>query len=101
MTDRFILFAGADYYPAGGAEDIVGFFPTVSAAVAGLRHPDDSEEYPAVPDWFHILDLVTRERIKYLATRTQVGRRTVYEYPNRATWAAEHDARLGLVPVAV
>ena len=34
--DRFILFAGDHYYPAGGAEDMIGFFPTVSAAVAGL-----------------------------------------------------------------
>ena len=99
--DRFILFAGDHYYPNGGAEDMIGFFPTVSAAVAGLRHPDDEPEYPVDYDWFHILDLETRERIEYLATPVRVGRRTVYEYPNRETWAAEHDARLGLVPVAV
>lgn len=45
----FALFAGENYYPAGGWEDLVGLFPSLEAAQAAR----DEHEH----DWYQIVDL--------------------------------------------
>lgn len=38
----YLLFAGNDYYHSGGAEDLIGKFDTVEAAIAA-HNPNDDE----------------------------------------------------------
>lgn len=51
---RYALFAGDDYYPAGGWNDFRRACDTLEAA-----YPADGESF----DWWHIIDLVTGEQV--------------------------------------
>lgn len=53
---RFHLFAGDDYYPAGGARDLRGSFDSVWDAVEHMANK------PA--DWWHVLDSQTGQIVK-------------------------------------
>ena len=94
MLSRFILFAGVDFYPAGGAEDILGSYASISEAIAELDRHDDL-------DWFHILDIQTGAIITY---GPQFARRSDGTYDSgvtiepapRTVWARDYDLRLGL-----
>jgi len=54
----FALFAGHNYYPSGGWDDLIGTYPTLpeARAVSIAR----SHEY----DWFQIVDLVKGEMVE-------------------------------------
>lgn len=55
MTEqmRFFLFAGETYYPAGGARDYRGSYPTLNAALVAF----DRRAGEAGWDWGHIAEL--------------------------------------------
>ena len=59
----FALFAGADYYPAGGMDDLVGTFATVEEAQARFLGGYDY-------DWAHIVDTTTFAKVLVWATVT-------------------------------
>ena len=46
---KYILFAGDAYYPAGGAEDIVGIYGTKETAMAAFL--------ACKSDWCHIYEI--------------------------------------------
>lgn len=50
-TKRYMLFAGSEYYPSGGMDDLKGTFDTVEEATA--------EGYAKRYDWFHVVDRET------------------------------------------
>jgi hypothetical protein len=52
----YLLFAGANYYPAGGWDDFRGQFATVKAAVAAVD---------ARWDWWHVVDVAGCVIVKY------------------------------------
>ena len=45
MTKKYLLFAGSQYYPEGGASDFIGFYDTIQDAQ--IARPEDI-------DWAHI-----------------------------------------------
>lgn len=49
---RYLLFAGAHYYPRGGWDDFKGVFETVEAAKAALGQVGESE-------WWQVVDRTT------------------------------------------
>ena len=51
----YLLFAGDDYYPAGGAGDLEGIFATAEDAIAA----HDPRKYSYSGGWAHILNLET------------------------------------------
>lgn len=51
---RFLLFAGADYYPSGGWDDYVSAHATEDEAVRAAA---------SLSDWWHVVDLTTGERV--------------------------------------
>lgn len=53
MTKRFLLFAGDDYYPKGGALDLLGAFD--SAEEAESAH--DPKRFNYDGGWANILDV--------------------------------------------
>lgn len=58
MGDRFMLFAGRQYYPLGGADDLVKTYPTVTEAdqeVVGELSSDFS--------WAHVYDVETGKMV--------------------------------------
>ena len=50
---KFLLFCGDDYYPEGGADDLVGGFKTVEKAIAA--HDPKKHQYDG--GWANILDI--------------------------------------------
>ena len=50
---NFLLFAGDDYYPNGGAYDCLGAFETVDAAIAA----HDPNRFRYKGGWANVLDL--------------------------------------------
>lgn len=52
---RFLLFAGADYYPQGGWSDLIQTFNSKEEAL----------EYYATTtyDWFHIIDFTNGKEV--------------------------------------
>jgi len=55
-----LLFAGETYYPRGGWEDFIGYFPSVEAAKdTALRRENDGYEF----GWAHIVNSLTDEII--------------------------------------
>lgn len=52
----YILFAGDQYYPAGGAEDFVGVYDTVDEAKTVVAKD--------APDWAHIAHLEDGDFLK-------------------------------------
>lgn len=69
---RYMLFAGHDYYPKGGMDDLVDSFDTMSEAIQHVQNVD----------WWHVLD-------------TQRGKvhhdHKVPAYTDIAEWAAQID----------
>lgn len=88
--NKYLVFAGAQYYPAEGFENLVGTWPTIEEAIAGflkicedeyaeyvkefndperarLRHPDSvlrtREHRGDYHDWVQFANLETREHI--------------------------------------
>lgn len=60
MKNNFLLFAGNDYYPDGGAYDFKGSFKTVSAALK--EHNPKQHNYDG--GWANIFDLETEKIVK-------------------------------------
>lgn len=58
-VNRFWLFAGPDFYPDGGVEDLVGFFDSLEDAIEEGRSRLD----PQWVDWFQVVDTVAGEVI--------------------------------------
>ena len=56
----FALFAGHDYYPAGGWDDFRGVYESVEAAEAAFRAGDPDESRW---EWGHVVDLSSREEV--------------------------------------
>jgi hypothetical protein len=56
----FLLFAGDDYYPKGGAKDLVGTFESVESSV-DEHYP---ERYRYDGGWAHIYDSEKGEIVK-------------------------------------
>jgi hypothetical protein len=48
-VNRYLLFAGDNYYPCGGMDDFVGHYSTMAELVANIGQED----------WFNILDTKT------------------------------------------
>jgi len=62
---RFLLFAGYDYYPCGGVDDMIGSFETEEGArVRAGKGCDPDSEYCISFDWYHILDTATGEVLR-------------------------------------
>lgn len=51
---RYIAFAGSDYYPCGGWNDLIGFFDTIDQAKEAMRGGHN---------WRQIIDTNTMEEI--------------------------------------
>jgi hypothetical protein len=66
---RYILFAGEDYYPKGGAHDIVGGFNDLGEAIAAGRACEQ--------EWWHLLD--TEKGDIYTADKAKEPPRDPYE----------------------
>ena len=56
----FLLFMGDTYYPAGGADDLVGLYDTLGAALDAAQRQAAAETYAAPYAWAHVLDLKRR-----------------------------------------
>ena len=56
----YLLFAGNDYYPKGGVEDLQGQFETLEAAIAG--HDQNKFEYDG--GWANVLCLDSLKLVK-------------------------------------
>jgi hypothetical protein len=56
MKKRYALFAGSDYYPAGGTGDIKGFFDTAKEA----KESDAWKQN----DWAEIVDCDTWNEVE-------------------------------------
>lgn len=56
---RYWLFAGDNYYPAGGMSDLVGMFDTLTDCI---------ENFPKRHDWWHIFDTKTGRRYNHYET---------------------------------
>lgn len=53
---RYIVFAGSDYYPAGGWDDHFGSFDSVYEGLEALK--------PYSYDWWHIVDSDTGKEVR-------------------------------------
>lgn len=60
MDIRFLLFAGDDYYPEGGANDFKGAFESLDAAIEA--HNPNEHKYDG--GWANIFDLNTLKIVK-------------------------------------
>jgi hypothetical protein len=49
--NRYLLFAGPNYYPSGGVDDLIGDFDTLVLVAKQIRD--------IRPDWWNILDTKT------------------------------------------
>lgn len=54
----YIVYAGVEYYPLGGANDIIGFYETFDLSLQKFR------EIESDYDWIHILDVEIKQIIK-------------------------------------
>ena len=64
---RYILFAGSDYYPSGGVDDLVGGFETLGEAMAaGKKLIDDkvkvNNDYV---DWWNVLETESLQKVAW------------------------------------
>lgn len=64
----YLLFAGDDYYPQGGAEDLKGGFESVEEAKAA----HDPNEHNYEGGWANVLDMSNLKIVMYF---------------NRGTWS--------------
>jgi hypothetical protein len=56
----FLLFMGDNYYPEGGAEDLVGLYDTLDAALAAAAREAAGENYVFPFAWANVLDVNRR-----------------------------------------
>jgi hypothetical protein len=71
----YALFAGADYYPAGGMDDLIGVFESLIAAKSGFAQGYD--EAPGCDfDWGQIVDTATFEKVLVWAVVVEGKRAT-------------------------
>lgn len=61
---RYALFAGYNYYPSGGWDDIYGTYDTVEEAQEAWRIARSNPERVLRSDWGHIIDLTTGEETR-------------------------------------
>lgn len=55
----YFVFAGENYYPAGGMSDLVGTVASLDAARALVANPPvDEDGYQARFDWYQIAQVV-------------------------------------------
>lgn len=66
MKNRFLLFAGNDYYPEGGAYDFHGSFVSIEEAVKG----HNPKMYTYDGGWANIFDLKTEKIVKQFSRGT-------------------------------
>lgn len=57
---RYLLFAGDNYYPAGGMSDFKKDFDTISDAKEYMKILQ-SEKY--APDWVEVYDLLDKKEV--------------------------------------
>lgn len=62
--DKYVLFAGADYYPSGGMEDIKGWFPDEASAVEAGRTTSTNRYMSPGYEWWQVVDSKTWEVVK-------------------------------------
>ena len=55
MSESYLLFAGSRYYPAGGWEDFIGFFPTVEAAKKSAESKEGEGDGRYIFQWAHVV----------------------------------------------
>jgi hypothetical protein len=63
---RFILFAGHNYYPQGGANDLIGYFATLEEAVAHVKaNAKQITEKVSYYDncWYNVLNVDTGDAV--------------------------------------
>lgn len=59
---KYMLFAGTNYYPRGGALDFIGFYPTVEdAQKAFVERAGEISKGEAIDNWGHVVDYETME----------------------------------------
>ena len=63
MKNRFLLFAGENYYPQGGAEDFICGYDTIEQAMDAYDKMP-LEEYEE-KEWANILDIKTLKPVKF------------------------------------
>ena len=68
---RYILFTGNNYYPAGGTNDITGFYSTLTECVNNIGRAD----------WWNAYD-----------TQTNIIIKTYISGPDLIKWAEDYDA---------
>lgn len=61
MSKQFLLFAGDDYYPEGGAEDFIGSYDRLDDAIKA----HDPNEYLVAGGWANVFDLEEEKIVKY------------------------------------
>lgn len=69
---RYLLFAGSQYYPSGGWDDLKGSFDTLEEAVAAGDHVDDLSIRDH--DWFQVVDSMTGEIVSGFSSYTRETR---------------------------
>jgi hypothetical protein len=77
---RYVLFAGKNYYPAGGTRDLIGFYPTLLDAVKAYGKAEYKQ-------WFNILDCQEQKEVEL--PRTRFGGIPLYN--DLIDWASEED----------
>jgi hypothetical protein len=75
--NRYLLFAGPDYYPRGGMHDFIDSFETVTAAVE--KYNSDAEKFRY--GWFHIYDT---QKPDIIMDSEELGILTVDQFLKRA-----------------
>lgn len=86
MSNNYLLFAGPDYYPLGGVEDLVGIYTSVEKAkkVAEEGDPYDFQ-------WIQIVDRDTLEGVLY-------GMRDMYDEDTAPEWSDKSEVNTILYP---
>lgn len=60
---RYLLFAGDEYYPAGGWQDYKGRFDSVKEALKAAAGGTRNLDFQGTWDWWQIVDLATGKMV--------------------------------------
>lgn len=63
---RYLLFAGAHYYPSGGWRDLIGDFDSLKTAISHgteLYQPWEGMAPERKYDWYHVIDSETMNEV--------------------------------------
>lgn len=71
---KFLLFAGADFYPSGGWDDFRGLFNDVESAKLEGRRLVDAED--SLVMWWHVVSLPTLSMVAHSCGQKFVPRTT-------------------------